>query len=233
MVLEENKAGMWVIAELMWSPTSPPAEGRAPVEADATLWHAHVTEGHTSSGGDQDMSQIKPSARIVASPLVLLLLLTPLPAAEEAAPAIPQSAAAFERIKNLSGVWRGRSTKGWENRVTIDVIAGGSVVRSTSFDAHPGETMLTLYHMDGDRLMLTHYCVARNQPRMVATRFEDGGNRIAFDFLDATNLPTPGAGHMHSSILRLVDGDRFTSRWTWFQDGEESWMEEIVYERER
>ena len=179
------------------------------------------------------MSETRSRARIGILMLMLLSPLTNLPAAQETAPALQQAAATFERLKSLSGVWRGRSTKGWEDRVTIDVIAGGSVVRSTSFDAHPGETMLTLYHMDGDRLMLTHYCVALNQPRMVATRFEEGGNRIAFDFLDATNLPTPGAGHMHSSILRLVDGDRFTSRWTWFQDGEESWMEEIVYERER
>jgi hypothetical protein len=117
--------------------------------------------------------------------------------------------------------------------VTIDVIAGGSVLRSSSFDAHPGETMVTLYHLDRDRLMLTHYCVARNQPRMVASRFEDEGRTIRFDFLDATNLASPGAGHMHSSILQIRDDDHFTSRWTWFQDGKESWMEEIVYERQR
>jgi hypothetical protein len=150
-----------------------------------------------------------------------------------AVPAPSGAVAAFERLKGLSGVWRGRSTKGWEDQVTIDVIAGGSVVRSSSFDAHPGETMLTLYHLDGDRLMLTHYCVARNQPRMIASRFEDEGRTIRFDFLDATNLPGPASGHMHSSILQLRDDDHFTSRWTWFQDGAESWMEEIVYERQR
>jgi len=153
-------------------------------------------------------------------------------AAEAAAPASP-AAAAFERLKRLSGKWRGRSTKGWEDQVTIDVIAGGSVVRSSSFDAHPGETMLTLYHLDGDRLMLTHYCVARNQPRMVASRFEDDGRTIRFDFLDATNLATSGAGHMHSSLMQFKDDDHFTSRWTWFRDGAESWMEEIRYERVR
>lgn len=147
--------------------------------------------------------------------------------------ALSAPAAAFERLKRLSGVWKGRSTKGWEDQVTIDVIAGGSVVRSSSFNAHPGETMLTLYHLDGDRLMLTHYCVARNQPRMVASRFEDDGKTIKFDFLDATNLSSPGAGHMHSSLFQFRDDSHFTSRWTWFQDGKESWMEEIVYERER
>ena len=145
----------------------------------------------------------------------------------------PAPAAAFERFKALAGTWIGRSTKGWEDEVTIDVIAGGSVVRESSFNAHPGETMLTLFHLDGDRLMLTHYCVARNQPRMVASRFEEGGRKVAFDFLDATNLTPPGAGHMHSSMFEFRDADHFTSRWTWFQDGNERWMEEIVYERKR
>jgi len=146
---------------------------------------------------------------------------------------MPAAAAAFERFKELAGTWVGRSTKGWEDETTIDVIAGGSVVRSTSFNAHPGETMLTLFHLDGDRLMLTHYCVAKNQPRMVASRFEDGGRKVAFDFLDATNLQRPGAGHMHASVFEFGDRDHFTSRWSWFEDGSERWMEEIVYERKR
>lgn len=153
--------------------------------------------------------------------------------AEVSPEARPDPAAAFERLKQLAGTWIGRSTKGWEDEVTIDVIAGGSVVRSTSFNAHPGETMLTLFHMDGERLMLTHYCVARNQPRMVASRFEEGGKKITFDFLDSTNLPRPGAGHMHAAVFELGDGSRFKSRWSWFQEGREQWMEEIAYERKR
>jgi hypothetical protein len=33
------------------------------------------------------------------------------------------------------------------------------VLRQESFDTHSGETMLTLFHMDGDRVMLTDYCL--------------------------------------------------------------------------
>jgi hypothetical protein len=139
--------------------------------------------------------------------------------------------AAFERLKELSGTWRGRSTRGWTDQVTMDVIAGGSVVRQVSFDAHPGETMLTLFHLNGGRLMLTHYCVAGNQPRMVAHAFEEGGAVIRFDFLDATNLPTADAGHMHRAVFRLDDHAHFRSQWTFMKDGKESWQEEIHYER--
>ena len=51
-------------------------------------------------------------------------------------------------------------------------------------------TMLTLYHRDGNRLVLTHYCMAGNQPRMQAKPFDAGANELAFEFLDATDLTT-------------------------------------------
>ena len=138
---------------------------------------------------------------------------------------------AFEQFKSLQGKWNGRSTKGWEEQVTYKTIAGESVVVGTSFDAHPNETMLTLFHLDGDRLMLTHYCVAKNQPRLVATQFADDGKTITFEFLDGTNMPTRNRGHMDKVIFRFLDNDHVSSRWTWYQDGKERWMEEITLER--
>src|SRR5688572_1652919 len=101
---------------------------------------------------------------------LLALLLTL--AAEAGTPlAVPEAQARnlFAKMRSLEGEWNGASTRGWTDRVTFRAIAEGSVVVSTSFEAHPGETMMTMYHMDGSRLMLTHYCMAKNQPRLVAT----------------------------------------------------------------
>jgi hypothetical protein len=176
------------------------------------------------------------------SQLALVACLTASPAAAgqshahgdgKAAQATTPARVAFERFKRLAGDWRGRSTKGWEEAVSFKTIAGGSVVVSTSFDAHPNETMMTMFHMDGERLMLTHYCVARNQPRLVATSFSDDGKTVTFTFLDGANLPTRDRGHMDKAVFRFLDDDRVTSRWTWFQDGKESWMEEIALERRK
>jgi hypothetical protein len=88
--------------------------------------------------------------------------------------------------------------------------------------AHPGETMPPLIYMDGDRLLPTHYCVAKNQPRLQATRFEDGGRMVTFTFLDATNLPSRDTGHMDSLVCHFDDGSA-TRRWTWYQERKESW----------
>lgn len=135
----------------------------------------------------------------------------------------------FETLKGLAGRWKGHSTKGWTEEVTIRVIAGGSVVEMASFDAHPGEQMRTLFHVDGERLMLTHYCVAKNQPRLVARA--EGSEGVRFDFLDATGIASRDKGHMDKAVYRFVDKDHFVERWTWYQDGRESWMEEITMER--
>lgn len=141
------------------------------------------------------------------------------------------STVAFERFKGLAGTWQGKSTKGWAESITYQTIAGGSCVLETSFDAHPKEQMATMFHMDGRGLVLTHYCVAKNQPRLLATRIEDGGARVTFTFLDATNLPTRDRGHMDKVVFRFVDADHFTSQWSWYEDGRESWMEEIAHTR--
>lgn len=160
-----------------------------------------------------------------------------IPSLESAAPgaawpASPERArAVFERLKKLEGKWRGKSTKGWTDTGEYRAIAGGSVVMHTEFDAHPGETMATMYHMDGDRLLLTHYCVARNQPRLVASEISEDLSTVKFTFLDATNLASRDKGHMDSCIVKFIDDRSFTSKWTWYQDGKESWMEEIVCER--
>lgn len=139
----------------------------------------------------------------------------------------------FDRFKTLQGTWIGTSTKGWKEETTVRTIAQGSVVQFTSFDAHPNETMLTLIHMDGDRLLITHYCVAKNQPRLQLTSLEDEGKTAVFTFLDGTNLPSREKGHMDKVIYRFRDEDRFTSQWTWYQNGQERWMEEIGLERKR
>jgi hypothetical protein len=91
--------------------------------------------------------------------------------------------------------------------------------------------MVTVFYVDGSRLMLTHFCAAKNQPRLVATAFEDDGARITFTFLDATGIPSRDTGHMDKVVFRFVDSDHFTSQWRWYQAGKEKWLEEIELTR--
>jgi hypothetical protein len=165
--------------------------------------------------------------------VVLVLLLASCAATVKSAPPAA-SHRAFERLLTLEGEWEGRSTEGWVDRMKLRKIARGSVLLELSdFEAHPGETMATTHQMDGDRLVLTHYCVAGNQPRLVLSSSSDDGNELHFTFMDGTNLPSRDRGHMDQAVLRILDADHFTSRWTWYQDGEERWLETIEYARLR
>jgi hypothetical protein len=149
-------------------------------------------------------------------------------------PATPElSKAAFERLKALAGDWDGRSTKGWEETLQYRTIAGGTTVLETSFNAHPGQEMATAFYLDGDRLMLTHYCMAKNAPRLEATAFADGGKTVYFTFVDGANIPTRDKGHMDKAVIRFEGPDRTTSRWTWYENGTERWFEEIVQTRRK
>ncbi len=143
-----------------------------------------------------------------------------------------QAVAAFERLKGLTGRWQAASSKGWNEVVRYDVAAGGSVVVETNtFTDEPEATMYTMFHLDGGRLLATHYCGSGNQPRLVASGVSDDGRELTFTYLDATGLPSRDHGHMDQAVFRFLGDDRFTSRWTWYQHGSEQWLEEVEHRR--
>jgi hypothetical protein len=167
-----------------------------------------------------------------AVPLVFLAVPVLRPSAGSAGEASP-SRAAFERFRALEGAWEGKSTRGWTETLSFRTIAGGSAVVEDSRDAHPSETMLTVVHMDGEDLTLTHYCVARNQPHLRATAFSEDGRTVTFTFAGGGNLADRNRGHMDSAVYRFEDPDHVTTRWTWYENGSERWMEEIRLVRAR
>ena len=140
-------------------------------------------------------------------------------------------AAAFSRLRSLAGEWVADTPMG-KVRTTYEVIAGGTAVVERERGEHMPE-MMTVYHMDGKRLLLTHYCMAGNQPRMEAGSYDAGSDEIRFQFSGATNLAAPGAGHMHNATFRLTDDDHFSSNWQFYQDGRMKNEEKFDYTRVR
>ena len=133
-----------------------------------------------------------------------------------------QSAAqkSFDQLKSLTGSWEGKNNQGKPITVTFRDTAGGSAVMS-EIHGHGPENMISMFHLDGpNRLMLTHYCGAGNQPRMTATASPDG-KTLTFTFLDATNLATPDAGHMQRAVFTMIDANHHTEEWTFAAPGKE------------
>ncbi len=143
-------------------------------------------------------------------------------------PVTPEQAkAAYDRLKKLVGEWNAESTKGWTEKVEYKLIANGSALMEISHSPDDVGGMATLLHLDGDRLLATHYCGAKNQPRLQLTHVEDDGKLLDFTFLDATNLPSRDKGHMDRLKVRFIDDRTFETQWTWFENGKENWMETI------
>src|SRR5262245_32281969 len=93
-------------------------------------------------------------------------------AAEKAASVNAQR---FAALKGLVGDWvvLGKDGKPTDAIVSsFRVTAGGNTVQETLFPGTDKE-MVTMYHLDGEDLVLTHYCMLGNQPRL---RAEPGGD---------------------------------------------------------
>lgn len=83
---------------------------------------------------------------------------------------------------------------------------------------HGSEDMITMFHLDGDRLMMTHYCAAGNQPRFTVASAD--ATSVSFDFLDGTNIG-PRDGHMQHVVLSQPDANHHTESWLFIAPGGE------------
>ena len=160
---------------------------------------------------------------------LVLIAVIPLAAGGNSGPAI-DAAAAFARLKSLAGTWEGDSKAMGKVRVVYEVVADGSaILEKESGEKMP--VMVTLYHLDGSRLLLTHYCMVGNQPRMEAKSFDARTGDLTFDFIDATNFAKPEAGHMHAVKYRFIDATKFTSTWQFYENGQPTLAETTTYTR--
>lgn len=132
----------------------------------------------------------------------------------------------FEVMKQLQGSWHGESKSGMKEDLETKLIGGGAVLMETS-----SLNMATMYHLDGSRVLLTHYCEAMNQPRLKAASISPDGKKIVFTFLDGTNMKSRDSGHMDKVVFEFIDKDTYRNKWTWYQNGKERWMEDFTYRR--
>jgi hypothetical protein len=137
----------------------------------------------------------------------------------------------FDKIKSLAGSWEGKASDGSPVHISYQVVSGGSAVME-SITEGPGNQMVTLYHLDGDHLMMTHYSTVGNQPRMRADSSGSSPSAIKFTFVDATNLAGPEVGHMYAHSIIWKDADHVTQEWTWREKGQEK-VESFVLARQK
>jgi len=128
----------------------------------------------------------------------------------------------FERLKQLVGIWEGTSDMGKAGekvRVEYRLTAGGSALVETLF---PGtaEEMVSVYHDRKGKLAMTHYCMLRNQPRMMLGKAD--AQTIYLVFAKRENDIDPvKESHMHAVRFTFTDDDHIIQKWTMFEKGKE------------
>jgi hypothetical protein len=129
-----------------------------------------------------------------------------------------KESAAFDRLSSLTGEWQG--TVAWTGQQPSDIRAhyyttgnGSSVVEDLS------NGMTSIYYLDGTDLRMTHYCAAKNQPRLKATAFGPDNSGITFSFVDITGLSSPKAGHVQALDVEFLTADHITLQFHFVSDG--------------
>jgi hypothetical protein len=145
------------------------------------------------------------------------------------------SSKALSQIKALIGNWSGafqwtggRNDSGSMNATYYVTGNGSAVVENLMNESKP--VMTSVYHLDGPDLCMTHFCGAQNQPRLKARRIDLDHGAIDFEFVDATNLRSPDAPHVHGLEIRLIDPNHLTLTFL-FQSGSVESREEINLKR--
>ncbi|MEE8583802.1 MAG: hypothetical protein V3T83_03015 [Acidobacteriota bacterium] len=127
-------------------------------------------------------------------------------------------------MKQLVGTWEGYGSREGDRKVFFKYrLTGRQSALVEDFYGNGGaETgMSTVYHMDGQDLRLTHYCGARNQPRMKASSYDAQKGVVHFQFVDVTNLSEPNAYFTREVVLTWKDRDHIQLEFTGLQNGEE------------
>jgi hypothetical protein len=128
-----------------------------------------------------------------------------------------KSEKAFDRLASLQGNWDGEQ-RGTKVRVTYTLTANGSALME-QFRPDNGPVMITMFTVDGDHLIATHYCSARNQPQMLTSAITDAQKPLAFILARITGLKSPDDWHNTGLTVIQEDNDHLTQEWTYESSG--------------
>lgn len=122
---------------------------------------------------------------------------------------------AFEALRGLAGQWRDiNSTTLVEYRESAN---GSNVIETWTWPEKEIES-LTIYFLDSNQLVATHYCPLGNQPTLnyVPTLTE---NRFDFHYVSATNLPDQNNDHCESFWIEIIENNEFVRSESYRENG--------------
>lgn len=158
--------------------------------------------------------QVRPSVRNMLLAAVTILAVPASATSAEPLTALATPAEKFADIAALAGEWdvQGRETL----RIVFEATAGNSVIVERWMRGDRTHS-LTIYHLDGNKLIATHYCPQGNQPRIAAQTSAEGDIRFAFQ--DATDLDSSESFQHDLRLMQADDGSLVRSEIYWGPEG--------------
>jgi hypothetical protein len=141
--------------------------------------------------------------------------------ADDKAGGKPAISPAFEKIRKLEGDWvMVKDGKPSDEVVSkFRVTAGGSAVVETIFPGSDHE-MVTVYTQEGPDVVLTHYCVLGNQPKLKAAAGADP-NKLVFKCIGGGNLKPEKDSHMGAATVTFLNDNEYKAEWTRCENGKD------------
>ena len=133
----------------------------------------------------------------------------------------------FEKMKTLAGSWQA-TFMGMSMNLTLRVTStGNAILHEVTGSARPDDP-ITMFYVDGDRLLLTHYCDAGNRPRMEGKMSPDG-KTVEFTFVDVAG--STQKGYMNHAVFTIIDANHHTEDWTYMLPGDKPFQARVEYTR--
>ena len=145
------------------------------------------------------------------------------------APVQSDAQKAFEKMKTLAGSWDG-TIMGLSTQITIRVTSSGNAILEEATGSGRPDNPITMFYVDEDRLLLTHYCDAGNRPRMVG-RISPDGKTVEFDFLDVSG--STQRGMMNHAVFTVIDANHHTEGWAYVLPGNKPMFGQAEFTRRK
>ena len=149
--------------------------------------------------------------------LLIILLATAAVASPQQMPppktSVPQSDAqkAFEKMKTLTGSWDGTVMSIPINFTIRAASSGTAILHEGNTEKGVPNHEITMFYVEGDRLLATHYCDAGNRSNMEGKMSADGKS-VEFNFLDVGGS-TKG-GLVKRMMFTMIDANKHVVEFT-------------------
>jgi hypothetical protein len=141
-----------------------------------------------------------------------------------------QPASGLVQLKPLIGSWKGTDPQGKPLTLSYKMVSEDKTLMESLGMGGKEESMITMYHLDNDGVMATHYCSMGNQPRMRLDRKKSSDRTFTFVYQDATNLKSKKDPHINGLTITIKDKDHIFQEWSMIEKGKET-RETFTFER--